>query len=124
MSFELHGFKISLVASADLSAAQFLAMTMSATGLALATSVGEHIVGILNDDPDTVDSPGELVNSGVSKWEASAAITRGVPVTVAASGQCVTAGVGNRVHGTALEAAGGAGEIIPVLLNCNGYIFA
>ncbi len=122
MSFELHGFKVTVEASADLSAAQFHAMTLTATGLALATAQGEHLIGILNDDPDALGVAGELVNSGISKWEAGAAVSIGDPVTTNDAGKVIAAATTNIVHGTAMEAAAGSGTIIAVLLNLNGHV--
>lgn len=53
--------------------------------------------------------------SGIAMVEASAAIAQDAGVEVGADGRVETIGAGVRV-GTALEAAGSAGDIIPVLI--------
>jgi hypothetical protein len=61
---------------------------------------------------------------GTTEWEASAAISRGADVTVAADGRCVTAAATQRVWGVARQAASGAGVRIAVDLAIVKYIKA
>lgn len=59
---------------------------------------------------------------GDSLVEAAAAINPGVLVTINASGQATSAVSGDRVIGTCVEGAGGAGEYCRVHLNISGGI--
>lgn len=60
--------------------------------------------------------------AGIAPWEAGAAITKGALVGVDASGRCIAAATGKRVHGRALFVAGGAGDVIGVQLNLNAQL--
>lgn len=123
MAFDLSDFAISLEAAADLSANQFFGVVYTATGLLVVSTLGGHMTGILQNDPDALDETGAVMVSGISKWEAGAAIPKSVPITVDAAGKVIQAMAGHIVHGTALEASAADGDIIPVLLTTNGYIF-
>lgn len=54
--------------------------------------------------------------NGVTRIEAGAAISRGTQVSHDSVGRAITAASTNNILGVALEAAGGAGEIISVAL--------
>jgi hypothetical protein len=60
---------------------------------------------------------------GVTKWEASAAVSLWAKVALQADGRCATAGAaGTRQDGIALSAAGAAGDWIDVLLTPAGQV--
>jgi hypothetical protein len=121
MSYEIPGQVIPLPASADLSAAQFLFVAMSATGIALA-GAGDYAVGVLQDKPDALGRPGAVMVNGVTKVVAGAAVAVNAIVTSDAAGKAVTAGTtADEGMGIALEAAANADEIIAVLLMPFGW---
>jgi hypothetical protein len=59
---------------------------------------------------------------GITPWEAGAAITKGALVTIDASGRCIAATTGKRVHGRALYVAANSGDVIGVELMRNAQI--
>lgn len=59
---------------------------------------------------------------GIVPWEAGAAIAKGALVGVDASGRCIVAAAGKRVHGRALYVAANAGEVIGVELHRNSQL--
>jgi hypothetical protein len=121
MSYEIPGLCIPLPASGDLSAAQYLIVAMSATGIALA-GAGDYGVGILQDKPAALGRVGSVMTSGVSKCVAGAAVAVNVIVTADAAGKAVAAGTtADEGIGIALEAAANADEIIAVLIMPFGW---
>jgi Uncharacterized conserved protein (DUF2190) len=122
VSYEIPGFLYSLDAAGDLSAGQFKALVMDTNGrAALAGTKGVPIVGILQNNPGALGRSATIMQSGITKWVASAAIVRNARVTTENDGRAVTAATGNVVHGIALEAAGAAGQVIAVLLTGGGH---
>jgi hypothetical protein len=115
MAFEIPGFSFSLEAAADLSVTgQFLALVADGSGNAALAGAAATIIGVLQNDP-VLGQAAAIMNKGVTKMEAGAAIAAGAGIETNASAQAITLVVGDRV-GTALQAASGAGEIISVLL--------
>ena len=100
------------------------------TGVIKAAAAGDYAVGVLAMDPNksqgsTEDSTGQAVTvallEGIVLIEAGAAVTAGHLVHSDAVGRAISAGAdisalaaGDFVIGTALEAAGAAGEVIAV----------
>lgn len=97
----------------------------------------EESVTAVTADTDLVEgvamfavSAGELTKGkvatirmdGIVPWEAGAAITKGALVTIDASGRCIAATTGKRVHGRALYVAGASGDVIGVELMRNSQI--
>lgn len=114
------------LANADLSAKQFYAVKLAdASGVAqvaLASSAGEGIFGILQNKP-TSGLPADVCVLGVTKAVAGAAITSGAQVMTNASGKIITAATaGSAVVGFALETAAGDGSIITICLTAGGDI--
>lgn len=64
----------------------------------------------------TIGAETPLMNSGVSKVVAGAALAAGAQVTSDAEGRARAIAAGENVNGKTLEAAGGAGTVIAVLL--------
>ena len=117
MAFETPGFAFSLEASADLSAAQHHCVDVDSNGrVAVVTGSGDDVAAILQNDPDALGNAAALMKTGISKVVAGAAVAAGALVMSNASGRAITATSGQVVFGRALEAAGGDGEVIPVLL--------
>ncbi len=79
----------------------------------------EIVLGVLQDAPKA-GFAGAIMQTGISKMEAGAAVTRGAQVTNDNVGRVVdAAGAGDMCHGVALEGCANAGEIISVLLTLN-----
>lgn len=116
MSFQGHQTCISLKAGADLSAAQFKAVSVDANGEAVVAGAGDFAVGVLQNNPGL----GELATvqiAGISKMKADAAVAAGARIASSADGEAATSTVAtDNSIGIALAAAAGAGEIIPVLV--------
>jgi hypothetical protein len=114
------------IAAADMSGAgfQYRAVTVTTAPVgslkqptvALATTAGGRIAGVLYNKP-RLGMACTVIEDGIVKWEAGAAIaTPGIPVTTDTTGRAIGAATGNIIHGTALQSAGAAGEIITVQL--------
>ena len=101
--------------AADLSTKQFYAVKETSSGINVAGTLGENVIGILQDTPASGD-PASVMAFGVSKAVASAAIAKGAMLTTANTGKVVTAGTGNNILGQALEAASGADQIITIMV--------
>lgn len=117
MSFEQPGFKpAALNAAADLSAKQFLGVKVTADRAVNVVSAStDKSIGILQNKPLS-GQEAEITHNGVSKAIAGAAVTVGVEVMFDTNGKVIAATTTNRAVGVALQAAGGANEVIPVLL--------
>ena len=109
------------VASGDLSTHQFKFMVVNSSGqIALNTTAGGVVDGVLQDKPTAAGHAATVAFSGVSKVVASAAITQGALISSTATGKAVTATTGEAVKGRALESAGADGDLIAVLLDTTG----
>jgi hypothetical protein len=118
MSFEQDVKSISLEANGDQSANQNRFMLLGADGIALNTVAGGPCIGVLQDKP-TAGNIGAVAYSGVVKVTAGAVVVRGVDIQSDATGRAITAAAVDYSLGTALEAAGAAGDVIAVLLKPN-----
>ena len=113
------GQQITLLAAADLSAQQFRFVRMTATGINITTSaVGQVAIGVLQDKPSALNTPGSVMLDGGTKMVAGAAVAAGDNVTSDGTGRAIaTTTVGNQVHGVCVEGAAAAGNIITVILH-------
>lgn len=73
------------------------------------------VVGVLQNKPQSPGSAATVAIAGITLVSAVGAISAGAAVKVDASGQGSAAGTGPTV-GVAVDAATGAGQLIPVLL--------
>jgi hypothetical protein len=122
MSFEQPLFKpTGLKAASDLSSGkQYVGLKLSgALAVDISSVAGSSIIGVLQNKP-VLGEAAEIITHGISKCQADAAVAVNVQVSVSADGQFKTAVSGDVIVGTALEAAGAAGEIIAVLLRNEG----
>lgn len=114
MAIEMPVHQLSLTANADLSAKQYHAVKIDASGKMVAAGAGENAIGILQEKtPNT--QVGAVMVLGVSKAFYGGAVTAGANLTPDAAGKLVTAGGGDAVTAIALE-SGGAGELHSVEL--------
>lgn len=122
MAWELPIMKLpGMSAGADLSAQQFRAVKITAANTVGAIAADtDSPIGVLQNNP-TAGQTAEVMTMGVTRMAASAAIAVAASVGIAADGRAVTRALGTdttkHVIGTALEAAGAAGDIIAVYIN-------
>lgn len=106
-----------LVATGDLSAAQYKIVKFASTAGAVkvaATAATDKICGILQNDPTNGQAADVAVN-GIVKALAENSVAAGDSLTVSSTGRCKSTTVdGNRIVGIALAASTAAGDIIPV----------
>lgn len=111
---------ITLLAGADLSAAQFRFVATNSSGAAVLAGAGAMANGAVQNDPE--NGQAALVDiSGVTKVEAAGAITTGALVASDATGKAVAATTGDYALGTAME-TGAADRIISVLFQPSGVV--
>ena len=119
MAFEVPGFTDGTeVAAADLSAKQFFAVALGATGWALG-GANEQGIGVLQNDPIS-GAAATVQLDGISKAVAGAAITKGAKLMTNAAGKLVTATIGLHIVAEAKAAAGADGDVIPVIIAYQG----
>lgn len=80
----------------------------------LATAAADVVVGVMQNKPQVTGQAATVAIHGVSMVMSGAAVTAGATVTTDATGRAVASGT--NVRGIALAAAGGANELVPVLL--------
>jgi len=121
-SYEIPGFKFSLEAGADLSAAQYHFVKLDANGLAVVcAAITDKPVGVLQNDPG-LGEEAEIMASGITKMSADSAVAIGDELGTSADGQAdtIAAGTDTTVYkvGQALQAAGAAGVLFAALIDC------
>lgn len=134
MSFQNTGNVQSLVAAADLSAAQFRAVKVNSSGQVALAAAGEFAIGILQNKPTAGQTATVVTVGPVSKAVAGGSITAGALVAADASGKLKAAVlgrtdtqqheaadplIGSSVIGVALESAS-ADDVFAVLLTSSG----
>jgi hypothetical protein len=121
MATEVPGFMITgYTASADLSSSQYRAVKITAVRtVGPVAAITDKFIGVLQNAPTSTQTA-QIMHSGRSKVEASAAITAGDTVGVSANGRAVTIAPGTAttqyILGIAEDTCANAGEIISVLL--------
>lgn len=121
MATELPGFMhTGYTASSDLSTSPFRAVRLSGVRTVTAISaITDKPLGVLQNTPASGETA-QIMASGRSKMEASAAITAGATVGVSANGRAVTIVPGTDttqyVLGIAEDTCANAGEFISVYL--------
>lgn len=123
MAYELSDSQVvlSIPAGADLSAKQNTFVKLSGTTVISAAAATDLPIGVLVNDPASGETAAVAV-SGIVKLKASAAISVGalVGTTSTGLGVSLTAGTDTTKYilGRAITAAGAAGDIITVAVNC------
>ena len=87
----------------------------------LASVQGNTILGVALWDGTAGDQV-TIVKSGLVRVYAGAAVTKGLPVMVDATGRFIAATAGEHVVGFAMEGASGAGELFEIDLYQSGYV--
>lgn len=123
MAYELSDSQVvlSIPAGADLSAKQYTFVKISGTGVISVAAATDAPIGVLLNDPASGETAAVAV-SGIVKLKASAAITAGATIGTTATGTAVTLAAGTDttkyIVGRAITAAGAAGDIITVAVDC------
>ena len=124
MASQGYGTDVTEIAGADLSAAQFLAVKLTSTGLVIA-GAGDFALGILQNKPANGQAATVRID-GKSKFVAGGAVTKGALLASDAAGKAKAATAGattsSNVIAQATEAAAGAGQIIGVYLTRAGAV--
>jgi hypothetical protein len=106
---------IPMAAAADLSAKQFYFCKVSAADTVNLAGDGELVLGVLTNAPAS-GAQADIQVVGVGKVTAGAAVAAGAKIASNASGQAVTAAIGDEVIGIALEAASASGVVFKFLI--------
>lgn len=123
MGKEISLRRISLIAGADLSGSQYKFMALASDGQIDPCGAGAKSVGVLQDNPDAAGKVASVGIDGVTKIELGATLAAGAEVMSNAAGEAVAVTSTNRSQGILLE-GGVDGDIVPMLLNLNGYASA
>jgi len=129
MAYEINPYavKITLVAGADLSAAQYKFVKLDSSGnVIVCSAVTDAPIGVLQNSPAS-GVEAEIAVAGVTKVVAGAAITTANLQTTAigtdTSGRAVAKTLGtdttNFVVGRPLLAAGAANDVITAIIDCS-----
>lgn len=107
-------------ASEDLTAYRFVKQGTAANGIDAVDAITDQAIGVVVADVDQSEADAASVwlcnEGGIVPVEAAAAISLGALVAPSANGRAQTAVSTQFVRGRALEAASGAGHVIPVLI--------
>lgn len=107
---------ITVPASGDLSANQYMVVAIDSNGQAALANAAAIPAGVLMNTPESAGEAATIAIGGVVKVRSSAAVAAGAAVGVAATaGKIDDAGTTTDI-GVALAAAGGADDYVPVLL--------
>lgn len=127
MAWEQPGFSSSLVAGADLSAAQFLFMKLDSSGnIITCAAVTDKPIGVLQNSPTNVGSTGQealVMHEGITKMIAGGTIAIDDLIGTDGNGKAVAYVPGTDttkyIVGRALEAAS-ANEAFTMIFSCLG----
>jgi len=124
MAYEINAYsvKVTLVAGADLSAAQFRFVEIGTGGLVTRANANtDKPIGVLQNAPKQGEEAEVLVVGG-TKLVSAAALAVGTVVSTDAEGrgQAITVGTDTTRYnlGSTIFASGATGEIATVLINC------
>lgn len=110
-----------LVAGADLTAAQYRFVKLSAAKtVILCAAVTDHPIGVLQNTPDNTEEA-TVCAIGVTKVSADAALTAGAAIGTSADGQAAAYTVADTtkyIVGHVIAGTAAAGEIATVFVNC------
>lgn len=124
MAYEISNYsvKVTLVAGADLSAAQYKFVKLNASGQAVVCSGATDLpIGVLQNDPAS-GAEAEVLVVGGTKIIAGAAIGEGAQIGTSAAGKAVALTAGSDttkyVAGALLTESGADGDIVTAVINC------
>lgn len=114
-------FEIAQAAGADLSAKLYFLAKVDTSGNIVLAGDGEAALGVIREAAGS-GKPVTVLTGGVAKVSAGGSFNAGVMVASDANGQAVLATTGEYSIGMALEASGGANEIVSVRLGPYGRV--
>jgi hypothetical protein len=116
------GLTFTAPSNADLSASQFCMGKLGTTGKVSVSAANSDVsVGVILNDPNAADMEVLLGAFGLYGVKAGAAFNAGVQLTTDSSGRVIaTSATGDFIVGISKGAAGGANEIVPVLVGPMG----
>lgn len=124
MAYEISNYsvKVTLVAGADLSAAQYKFVKLNASGQVVVCSGATDLpIGVLQNDPAS-GAEAEVLVVGGTKILAGAAIGEGAQIGTSSAGKAAALVAGTDttkyVAGTLLTESGADGEIVTAVINC------
>lgn len=117
MAYEDPGKRITLPAAADLSTKQYFFIKLDANGrAALASVADEKVIGVLQNKPDAIDKPAEIMVDGVSKFVGSATLAPATVISTDAAGKGKAAAALAHTAGTVIVNPGADGQLGSILL--------
>lgn len=113
---------ITFTAESAITAYRFVKLGAAANGVTAVTAQGEVAMGVAGESQASGEavSVWPLNRGGIVPVEAAAAISVGDDITTQSDGRGMTSASLDNILGVALEAASGAGHIIPVLVKAQG----
>ena len=123
MAVELMVLSKTFKAAGDLSTKQYYYMKLDSNGrVTVCTGATDLPIGVLQNKPDALDKPAEVMIVGVTKVSADAALTIPSQIGTSSDGQADAKTVGTDTTeyavGQILEAAAAAGDLITATINC------
>jgi hypothetical protein len=121
MAREVVIFSKSMLAAADLSSSQFLAITPDSSGKAALATDGAAAIGVLQNKP-TSGNVAEVMVLGETKFQVGVGgVTSGDLVSATSTGAAQTADSGDYVLGWTMD-TGAAGDFVTVVLSPQGKL--
>lgn len=110
---------VTLEAGADLSTNQFHFVTVDADGQLSVSTDGAASVGVLLNNPSAAGRAAEVCIAGLTRVEAGGTVAAGAAVASGATGEAITAAIGDAILGTAVT-GGADGEVISIIFQPRG----
>ncbi len=111
---------VTMLASEDLTRFRFVVIGSGDNEVDAVSGITEEAVGIAEEDVDFSEAAGASIwllnRGGILPIEAAAAIAQGADIAPSANGRGQTAVATQFARGVALQAASGAGHVIPMLV--------
>lgn len=108
-----------IAAGVDLRTNQFRCVVIDGTGRWALAGANARAPGVLQNEPNLAEEA-NVDDAGITMAAAGAAFALGALLATDATGRLVTAPGGQHVVAVALEAAGGAGQVVTVRLGYRG----
>ncbi len=125
MAYEIQELTLPLAAGEALTKYRFVKAAATEGQVDLCDAATDRPLGVTQQSAAAQGDAAPVDVLGVIKVEAGAAVAFGAVVGTDASGRAVAKSTaGDFIAGTALEAAGAAGDIIAVMLTPNGVVHA